>query len=59
MNDVCVGCVTKNGRVPTALDHLFDGVPESTTSILPNGRTQEVTYKIENGVYGLKPVPIS
>jgi hypothetical protein len=58
MSEARANCVTKNGRVPTELDHLFDGIPESTTSFLPDGRTQEVTYKIENGVYGLKPVTV-
>ena len=60
MSEVCVSCITKNGsKVPTELDHLFDGVSGSTTSILPGDRTQEVRYEIKNGVYGLKPVPVS
>jgi len=46
----------KRAKLPSELDHLFDGCTGTTTSFLPNGKTQTVKYEIKDGVYGLKPV---
>jgi len=57
MGSVCVSCVTKNnGRIPTPIDSLFDGIPSETISLSPNGKRQIVNYEIKDDVYGLKPV---
>jgi len=45
-------------RPPSALDHLFDGCTGETISVLPDGRTQAVSYTADPKCYGLKPVPI-
>jgi len=46
--------MNNKNRIPTELDHLWDGVPTETKSYLPDGRIQIVKYEI--GKYGPKPV---